>query len=69
MTLNTKTVPMERLRHFRRFIILLTIVFGLLGGFLIYNSIFSLGIIRRWELLGGAVLFSSALAFVCYFLG
>ena len=68
MNPNTKTVSMERLSSFRRFIILLMIVFGLLGGFLLYNSIFSLGIIRRWELLGGAVLFSSALAFACYFL-
>jgi hypothetical protein len=66
MTPSTKT---ERLRFIRRFIILLMIVFGFLGGFLLNNSLLSLGIIRLWELLGGAVLFSSALAFACYFLG
>ncbi len=69
MTPSTKTVSMERLRFFRPFVILLTLVFVLLGGFLLHSSVLSLGFARPWELLGGAVLFSLALVFACYFLG
>ena len=47
MTPNTRT---EHLRFIRRFMILLMIVFGFLGGFLLNNSLLSLGIIRLWEL-------------------
>ena len=66
MTPYTKT---KRVRFSRPFQILLLIVLGLLGGFLLHHSLLSLSLIRRWELLGGAVLFSSALALACYFLG
>jgi CBS-domain-containing membrane protein len=57
----------ERLRFFRPFVILLTLMFALLGGFLLHNSISSPGITQPWELLGGAVLFSLALT-CAYFL-
>ena len=62
----TKTVSMERLKFSPPFVILLTLVFVLLGGSLLHNSISSPGITQPWELLGGAVLFSLALTFACF---